>query len=90
LRPVAGTLEDSHAFLAIADVAPHERCWSRRSGSSSSATEHIFLGGALALCKALGRILIAPAEIPAVAMLALIGDPYLIWVMCQRKPFEEA
>ena len=50
-----------------------------------------FLGGALlALCDALGRILIAPAEIPAGAMLALIGGPYLVWVVRQRKPLEEA
>lgn len=50
-----------------------------------------FFGGALlALCDALGRILIAPAEIPAGAMLALIGGPYLVWVVRQRKPLEEA
>jgi iron complex transport system permease protein len=49
------------------------------------------LGGALlALCDALGRILIAPAEIPAGAMLALIGGPYLVWVVRQRKPLEDA
>jgi iron complex transport system permease protein len=49
------------------------------------------LGGALlALCDAIGRILIAPAEIPAGAMLALIGGPYLVWVVRQRKPLEEA
>jgi iron complex transport system permease protein len=50
-----------------------------------------FFGGALlAICDALGRILIAPAEIPAGAMLALIGGPYLVWVVRQRKPLEEA
>jgi iron complex transport system permease protein len=50
-----------------------------------------FFGGALlALCDALGRVLIAPAEIPAGAMLALIGGPYLVWVVRQRKPLEEA
>jgi ABC-type Fe3+-siderophore transport system permease subunit len=49
-----------------------------------------FFGGALlALCDALGRVLIAPAEIPAGAMLALIGGPYLVWVVRQRKPLEE-
>jgi hypothetical protein len=92
LRPVAGTLEDSHALLAIADVAsPHERCLSRRSGPSSSATAHVFFGRALlALYDALGRILIAPAEASAGAMLALIGGPYLVRVIRQRKPFEEA
>jgi len=50
-----------------------------------------FFGGALlALCDAVGRVLIAPAEIPAGAMLALIGGPYLVWIIRQRKPLEEA
>lgn len=50
-----------------------------------------FFGGALlALCDAIGRIVIAPAEIPAGAVLALIGGPYLVWVIRQRKPLEEA
>jgi iron complex transport system permease protein len=50
-----------------------------------------FFGGTLlALCDAIGRILIAPAEIPAGAMLALVGGPYLVWVIRQRKPLEEA
>jgi iron complex transport system permease protein len=50
-----------------------------------------FLGGAfLALCDAFGRIVMAPAEIPAGAMLALIGGPYLVWVVRQRTPLEEA
>jgi iron complex transport system permease protein len=50
-----------------------------------------FFGGTLlALCDAIGRVLIAPAEIPAGAMLALIGGPYLVWVIRQRKPMEEA
>jgi len=50
-----------------------------------------FFGGTLlALCDAIGRILIAPAEIPAGAMLALIGGPYLVWVIRQRQPLEEA
>lgn len=50
-----------------------------------------FFGGSLlATCDTLGRVVIAPAEIPAGAMLALIGGPYLIWVIRQRKPLEEA
>jgi len=50
-----------------------------------------FFGGALlALCDAIGRILIVPAEIPAGAMLALIGGPYLVWVLRQRNSLEEA
>jgi hypothetical protein len=38
---------------------------------------------------ALGRIIIPPAEIPAGAVLALIGGPYLVWVIRQRVPLEE-
>jgi iron complex transport system permease protein len=49
-----------------------------------------FLGGALlALCDALGRIVMPPAELPAGAVLALIGGPYLVWVIRQRVPAEE-
>jgi len=48
------------------------------------------LGGALlALCDALGRIVMPPAELPAGAVLALIGGPYLVWVIRQRIPMEE-
>ena len=40
------------------------------------------LGGVLlASCDALGRVLLAPAEIPAGAITAFIGGPYLIWVI---------
>jgi iron complex transport system permease protein len=48
-----------------------------------------FFGGALlAFCDALGRIVMPPAEIPAGAVLALIGGPYLVWVIRQRVPVE--
>lgn len=48
------------------------------------------LGGALlALCDALGRVVMPPAELPAGAILALIGGPYLVWVIRQRMPVEE-
>ena len=44
------------------------------------------LGGVLlASCDALGRVLLAPAEIPAGAITAFIGGPYLIWVVRQRR-----
>jgi iron complex transport system permease protein len=40
------------------------------------------LGGVLlASCDALGRVLLAPAEIPAGAITALIGGPHLVWVV---------
>lgn len=40
------------------------------------------LGGVLlASCDALGRIVLAPAEIPAGAITAFIGGPHLIWVI---------
>jgi iron complex transport system permease protein len=49
-----------------------------------------FYGGALlAFCDALGRIVMPPAEIPAGAVLAIIGGPYLVWVIRQRVPAEE-
>jgi iron complex transport system permease protein len=48
------------------------------------------LGGALlALCDAIGRIVMPPTELPAGAVLALIGGPYLVWVIRQRIPREE-
>lgn len=48
------------------------------------------LGGALlALCDALGRIIVPPAELPAGAVLALIGGPYLVWLIRRRTPVEE-
>jgi iron complex transport system permease protein len=43
------------------------------------------LGGVLlAGCDALGRSLVAPAEIPAGALLALLGGPYLVWLVRRR------
>jgi len=40
------------------------------------------LGGVLlAACDALGRVLLAPAEIPAGAITAFIGGPYLMWII---------
>ena len=41
-----------------------------------------FLGGVLlASCDALGRVILAPAEVPAGAITACIGGPYLIWLV---------
>lgn len=40
------------------------------------------LGGTLlASCDALGRVLLAPAEIPAGAITAFIGGPHLVWLV---------
>jgi ABC-type Fe3+-siderophore transport system permease subunit len=44
-----------------------------------------FLGGILlAGCDALGRSILAPAEIPAGAIMALVGGPYLMWLVRHR------
>jgi iron complex transport system permease protein len=40
------------------------------------------LGGVLlASCDSLGRVLLAPAEIPAGAIMAVLGGPYLVWLV---------
>lgn len=44
-----------------------------------------FFGGTLlGLCDAIGRIVLAPAEIPAGAIMAVVGGPYLVWLVRQR------
>ncbi|SRR5579884_2907438 len=44
-----------------------------------------FLGGILlASCDAVGRVVLAPAEVPAGVILALLGGPYLIWLVRGR------
>jgi iron complex transport system permease protein len=45
----------------------------------------LLLGGVLlAGCDTLGRIVLAPAELPAGAVMALIGGPYLVWLVRRR------
>jgi iron complex transport system permease protein len=46
-----------------------------------------FLGGGvlLAVCDAIGRIVMSPSEIPAGAVMAILGGPYLVWVLRQRS-----
>ena len=45
------------------------------------------LGGTLlAACDAIGRVVLAPAEVSAGAVLALVGGPYLVWVIRSRVP----
>jgi iron complex transport system permease protein len=43
------------------------------------------LGGVLlAFCDAVGRIILSPAEVPAGVILALLGGPYLVWLVRER------
>jgi iron complex transport system permease protein len=43
------------------------------------------LGGVLlAFCDALGRVILSPAEVPAGVILALLGGPYLVWLVRER------
>lgn len=45
----------------------------------------LFLGGALlAGCDTLGRVVLAPAELPAGAVMAIVGGPYLVWLVRRR------
>jgi iron complex transport system permease protein len=46
-----------------------------------------FLGGGILLagCDAIGRIVAAPSEVPAGAVMAILGGPYLVWVLRQRS-----
>jgi iron complex transport system permease protein len=45
-----------------------------------------FLAGAVLLagCDAIGRVVLAPAEVSAGALMALIGGPYLVWALRRR------
>jgi iron complex transport system permease protein len=43
------------------------------------------LGGVLlAICDAVGRVVLSPAEVPAGVTLALLGGPYLVWLVRKR------
>jgi iron complex transport system permease protein len=43
------------------------------------------LGGVLlATCDAIGRFVLTPSEVPAGAIMAIVGGPYLIWLVRQR------
>jgi iron complex transport system permease protein len=45
----------------------------------------LLLGGVLlASCDTIGRIVLAPAELPAGAVMALLGGPYLVWLVRRR------
>jgi len=43
-----------------------------------------FGGALLAVCDAIGRAVVAPAEVPAGAITACIGGPYLVWLVRRR------
>lgn len=43
------------------------------------------LGGVLlAFCDAVGRVVLSPAEVPAGVILALLGGPYLVWLVREQ------
>ena len=44
----------------------------------------LFGGVLLASCDAVGRVILAPAEVPAGAITACIGGPYLMWLLRRR------
>jgi iron complex transport system permease protein len=45
-----------------------------------------FFGGGVLLagCDAVGRSIVAPSEVPAGAIMAILGGPYLVWMLRQR------
>ncbi len=63
-------------------VVPH-LLRSRVGGDDRIVMPCAFLAGGalLASCDALGRVMLAPAEIPAGAITAVIGGPHLIWLV---------
>jgi iron complex transport system permease protein len=44
----------------------------------------LFGGVLLAGCDTIGRLVLTPAELPAGAIMALIGGPYLVWLVRRR------
>jgi iron complex transport system permease protein len=45
----------------------------------------LFLGGVLlASCDTPGRVVLARAELPACALMAIVGGPYLVWLVRRR------
>jgi iron complex transport system permease protein len=41
-------------------------------------------GGFLVVCDAIGRVALAPAEIPVGIVTALPGGPFLVWLLLRR------
>lgn len=87
---VAGTIALTGPIGFVGLIVPH-LVRSRISPDHRVLMPCVFFSGGalLALCDALGRIVMRPTEIPAGAVLALIGGPYLVWVIRQRVPVEE-
>ncbi|MFV2214431.1 iron ABC transporter permease [Actinomadura sp. LOL_016] len=67
-------------------VAPHLARALVGAGHRRSIPVALLLGGLL-VCVAdtLGRTLVAPAQLPAGLMIALIGTPYLIWLLRRSR-----
>jgi len=87
---VAGAIALTGPIGFVGLIVPH-LVRSRISPDHRVLLPSVFLFGGtlLALCDALGRIILPPAELPAGAILALIGGPYLVWAVRQRRPSEE-
>ena len=87
---VAGAIALTGPIGFVGLIVPH-LVRSRISSDHRVLLPCVFLfGGALlALCDAIGRIVLPPAELPAGAILALLGGPYLVWAIRQRTPSED-
>jgi hypothetical protein len=79
--------DEDHSFIREAMERTH--CWEYRHRNFRSLSGGERQRVLLAVCDAVGRIVLPPAEIPAGAVLALIGGPYLVWAIRQRRPSEE-
>jgi iron complex transport system permease protein len=61
------------------------RAHADRRGSSRPDAVRLLGGGVLlAVCDVVGRLVMAPSEVPAGAVMAMIGGPYLVWVLRPR------
>jgi iron complex transport system permease protein len=82
----AGTVALTGPIGFVGLVVPH-LLRSRVGGDDRVVMPCAFLLGGvlLATCDALGRTMLAPAEVPAGAITAFIGGPHLIWLV-RRGP----
>jgi hypothetical protein len=87
---VAGAIALTDPIGSVGLIVPH-LMRSKISPDNRVLLPSVFLFGGtlLATCDAVGRIVLPPAEIPAGAVLALIGGTYLVWAIRQRRPSEE-